>query len=86
MRGAEPQNKRMKLTSRGYSAAMTPGNAVAIDLFAERGERTVNVQIKAIRHRKSLGWPLCPRAAGQEGLSVQRLLRVSPSRWDRVVR
>ena len=59
---------------------MTPGNAVAIDVFAERGERTVNVQVKAIRNRKSIGWPLCPRAAVQGGLSAQRLLRVSPSR------
>jgi hypothetical protein len=47
-----------ELYRRGYSVAMTLGNAKAIDLFAERGERTVNVQVKAIRNRKSIGWPI----------------------------
>jgi hypothetical protein len=47
-----------ELYRRGYSVAMTLGNAKAIDLFAERGERTVNVQVKAIRDKKSIGWPL----------------------------
>src|SRR5450756_1491377 len=47
-----------ELYRRGYSVAMTLGNAKAIDLFAERGERTVNVQVKAIRDKKSIGWPI----------------------------
>ena len=38
-----------ELYRRGYSVAMTLGNAKAIDLFAERGKHTVNVQVKAIR-------------------------------------
>ena len=33
-----------ELYRRGYSVAMTMGNAKAIDLFAERGSRTVNVR------------------------------------------
>jgi hypothetical protein len=37
---------------------MTLGNAKAIDLFAEQDERTVNVQVKAIRDKKSVGWPM----------------------------
>lgn len=37
---------------------MTLGNAKAIDLFAERNLRTVNVQVKAIRLRKNVGWPI----------------------------
>ncbi len=37
---------------------MTLGNAKAIDLFVERGLRTANVQVKAIRLRKNVGWPI----------------------------
>lgn len=47
-----------ELYRRGYSVAMTLGNAKAIDLFAERDARTVNVQVKAIRNKKSVGWPI----------------------------
>src|SRR5947208_4587983 len=47
-----------ELYRRGYSVAITLGNAKAIDLFAERGARTVNVQVKAIRGRGSVGWPM----------------------------
>lgn len=47
-----------ELYRRGYSVAMTLGNAKAIDLFAEHNSRTVNVQVKAIRDKKSVGWPL----------------------------
>jgi hypothetical protein len=47
-----------ELYRRGYSVAMTLGNAKAIDLFAEYDERTVNVQVKAIRNKKSIGWPI----------------------------
>jgi hypothetical protein len=47
-----------ELYRRGYSVAMTLGNAKAIDLFAELQARTVNVQVKAIRDKKSVGWPM----------------------------
>lgn len=47
-----------ELYKRGYSVALTLGNAKAIDLFVERGFRTANVQVKAIRLRKNVGWPL----------------------------
>jgi hypothetical protein len=47
-----------ELYRRGYSVAITLGNAKAIDLFAEKGARTVNIQVKAIRNRKSIGWPI----------------------------
>jgi hypothetical protein len=47
-----------ELCRRGYSVAMTLGNAKAIDLFAERNGRTANVQVKAIAHRKNIGWPI----------------------------
>ena len=47
-----------ELYRRGFSVAMTLGNAKAIDLFAEREKCTVNVQVKAIRDKKSVGWPM----------------------------
>jgi len=47
-----------ELYRRAYSVAMTLGNAKAIDLFAERDACTVNVQVKAIRDKKSVGWPM----------------------------
>jgi hypothetical protein len=47
-----------ELYKRGYSVAMTLGNAKAVDLYAEKETRTVNVQVKAIRNRKSVGWPI----------------------------
>lgn len=47
-----------ELYKRGYSVAMTLGNAKAIDLYVEKETRTVNVQVKAIRNRKSVGWPM----------------------------
>src|SRR5881392_3011516 len=47
-----------ELYRRGYSVAMTLGNAKAIDLYAEHDARTVNVQVKAIRNKKSIGWPI----------------------------
>jgi hypothetical protein len=47
-----------ELSKRGYSVALTLGNAKAIDLFAEKGLRTVNVQVKAISLRKNVGWPM----------------------------
>ncbi len=40
---------------------MTLGNAKAIDLFAEKNHRTVNVQVKAISLRKNMGWPIWKR-------------------------
>jgi len=47
-----------ELYKRGYSVALTLGNAKAIDLFVERGLRTANVQVKAIRVKKNVGWPI----------------------------
>jgi hypothetical protein len=47
-----------ELYRRGYSVAMALGNAKAIDLFAEHENRTVNVQVKAIRDKRSIGWPI----------------------------
>src|SRR6266852_2077050 len=50
-----------ELYRRGFSVAMTLGNAKAIDLFTEQGTRTVNVQVKTIQHKKSVGWTVTRR-------------------------
>jgi hypothetical protein len=47
-----------ELYRRGYSVAITLGNAKAIDLFAEKGARTANIQVKAISHKRNVGWPM----------------------------
>ena len=47
-----------ELYRRGYTVAMTLGNAKAIDLFAERDGRTVNVKVKAIARQQHGGWPI----------------------------
>jgi len=45
-----------ELYQRGYSVAMTLGNAKANDLFAEQRPRTVNVQVKTIRDNNDAGF------------------------------
>ncbi len=47
-----------ELYRRGFSVGMTIGNAKAIDLFANKDNKTVSIQVKAIRNRKSSGWPM----------------------------
>ena len=47
-----------ELCRRGYAVGVTMGNAKAIDLLAEKGLKTVAVQVKAIRVKKHVGWPI----------------------------
>lgn len=47
-----------ELYRRGFSIGMTIGNAKAIDLFADKGKTTLSIQVKAIRNKKSVGWPM----------------------------
>lgn len=56
-----------ELYKRGFSVALTIGNAKAIDLFAEKDKCTVNVQVKAIRRRGNVGWPMS-RARVMDGI------------------
>lgn len=42
----------------GYSVGMTIGNAKAIDILVEKDGRMIPVQVKAIRDKKSVGWPM----------------------------
>lgn len=43
-----------ELYRRGFSIGMTIGNAKAIDLFANKDNKTLSVQVKAIRNKKVL--------------------------------
>ncbi|WP_218330645.1 hypothetical protein [Hydrotalea lipotrueae] len=47
-----------ELYRRGFSVGMTIGNAKAIDLFANKDNKTLSVQVKAIKNKKSVGWPM----------------------------
>jgi predicted AAA+ superfamily ATPase len=47
-----------ELYRRGWSVGLTIGNAKAVDLFAEKNERTIAIQVKAIYKRKNIGWPI----------------------------
>ncbi len=47
-----------ELAKRGYNVSLTMGNAKAVDLFAERDGRSICVQVKAISHKRNVGWPL----------------------------
>ena len=47
-----------ELYRRGWSVGMTIGNAKAIDLFAEKGDKRIAIQVKAIYKRKNVGWPI----------------------------
>lgn len=42
----------------GYSVGMTIGNAKAIDILVEKDGLMIPVQVKAIRDKKSVGWPM----------------------------
>ncbi|GJD54749.1 hypothetical protein [Methylobacterium dankookense] len=47
-----------ELAKRGYSVSLTMGNAKAVDLFAERNGNAICIQVKAIAHKRNVGWPL----------------------------
>jgi hypothetical protein len=47
-----------ELYRRGYSVGMTIGNAKAIDLFAYNDGKHISIQVKAVKNKKSVGWPM----------------------------
>lgn len=49
-----------ELYRRGFSVGMTIGNAKAIDLFASKSDKPkpLSIQVKAIKNKKSVGWPI----------------------------
>ena len=47
-----------ELYRRGWSVGLTIGNAKSVDLFAEKQDNIITVQVKAIYKRKNVGWPI----------------------------
>ena len=47
-----------ELYRRGWSVGMTIGNAKAVDLYAERENKRIAIQVKSIYKRKNIGWPI----------------------------
>lgn len=47
-----------ELYRRGFSVGLTIGNAKAIDILAEKDGKAYQIQVKTIRSKKSVGWPL----------------------------
>ena len=47
-----------ELYRRGWTVGMTIGNAKSVDIYAEKDNRTIPVQVKAIYKKKNVGWPL----------------------------
>ena len=47
-----------ELYRRGWSVGMTIGNAKAVDLFVEKGESRIAVQVKSIYKKKNVGFPI----------------------------
>tara|TARA_R110002012_G_scaffold263456_1_gene446324 strand:- start:164446 stop:164841 length:396 start_codon:yes stop_codon:yes gene_type:complete len=47
-----------ELYRRGFSVGLTIGNAKAIDILAEKDSKVFQIQVKTIRSKKSIGWPL----------------------------
>lgn len=47
-----------ELYRRSFSVGMTLGNAKSIDLFANKNDKTISIQVKAIKNKKSVGWPM----------------------------
>ncbi|MCX7424138.1 MAG: hypothetical protein NTW96_00635 [Planctomycetia bacterium] len=42
----------------GYCVGMTIGNAKAVDILVEKDGRMIPIQVKTIREKKSVGWPM----------------------------
>ncbi len=47
-----------ELYRRGWLVGMTIGNAKSVDVFAEKDDKRVAIQVKAIYKRKNVGWPI----------------------------
>lgn len=47
-----------ELLRRGFSVGITMGNAKAIDILAEKGDKQFIIQVKAIYKKKNVGWPM----------------------------
>jgi predicted AAA+ superfamily ATPase len=66
----------------GYSVGMTIGNAKAIDVLVEKDGRMIPVQVKAIRDKKSVGWPMMKARVRDDVIYVFVLLNRSGTKPD----
>ncbi len=51
-----------ELYRKGFSVGMTIGNAKAIDLFVNKDNKIIPLQVKAIKDKKSVGWPIMKKS------------------------
>jgi predicted AAA+ superfamily ATPase len=47
-----------ELYRRGWSVGMTIGNAKAVDLYAEKENRRIAIQVKSIYKKRNVGFPI----------------------------
>ncbi len=47
-----------ELYRRGFSVGITIGNAKAIDILANKNGQTFSIDVKGIKDKKSIGWPM----------------------------
>jgi predicted AAA+ superfamily ATPase len=47
-----------ELYRRGWSIGMTIENAKAVDLFVEKDNKRIVIQVKAIYKKRNIGWPV----------------------------
>jgi predicted AAA+ superfamily ATPase len=66
----------------GYSVGITMGNAKAIDILAEKDGHAVAVQVKAIREKKSSGWPIMRDQVKKDVIYVFVLLNQPKQKAD----
>ncbi len=50
-----------ELYRRGWSVGLTIGNAKSVDLFAEKDNVMIKIQVKSIYQKKNVGWPILPK-------------------------
>ena len=59
-----------ELYRRGWSVAMTIGNAKAVDLFAEKNNIVVQIQVKSIYKKSNVGWPIMKNSIKKDCIYV----------------
>jgi predicted AAA+ superfamily ATPase len=71
-----------ELYRRGYCVGMTIGNAKAIDVLVEKDGRMISIQVKAIRDKKSVGWPMMKDRVKEDVVYVFVLLNKPGTKPD----
>ena len=71
-----------ELYRRGWSVGMTIGNAKAVDLFAEKDDTIVQIQVKSIYWRKNSGWPMMRDKIKKDCIYIFVNLNADPSNFN----